>query len=116
MLEPSTKKSPAQLLGDPERRLRLKEALAGYRLMNDFAEEELRNKLPRMPKNMARKIFGEFYSVWEHTRKQYPNPEGDARLARLHIRELIAQRKLWDKIAQGMSQAKCLHFLKLYER
>lgn len=98
--------SPAKLLRDPERRRLIKEMLAGYRLMNELDEEEMRRRLPKTTEAEARKIFEDLYSGWEYTRKQYPNPEGEARLARLHLHELIEQRRVWDKIAHKLGEAK----------
>lgn len=80
--------------------------LAGYRRMNNFTEEELRHRLPQMTEKRASKIFEDLYSGWEYMRKLYPDPEGDARLAGLHMKELIEQRKLWDRIAHALSKAK----------
>jgi hypothetical protein len=74
------------------------EALAGYRRMNEFTEEELRRELPKMTEDDSRKIFEELYAAWQQTRQYYPDPRGDAILDQQHIQEFVEQRRLWNKI------------------
>ncbi len=99
------KKYSAKLPRDFAGRQLIKEAMAGYGRMNEFTKEELRRNLPKMTEDKSRQIFEELYTAWEHTRKYYPtDPKTDAILDQLHIRELIETRRLWDKIAQKISE------------
>ena len=89
---------------DPGSRRVIREALAGYRRMNEFTEEELRRELPKMTEDRSRRIFEELYTAWLQTRRYHPDPKGDAILDQQHIQELVEQRRLWNKI--GLDLAK----------
>ncbi len=100
------KKYSTQLPRDSAGRQLVKEALAGYSRVNDFIEEELKRKLPKMTENESRREYEELYAVWEHTRKHHPDPKGEAILDQLHIQYLVERRRLWDKIGQGLAKRK----------
>jgi hypothetical protein len=101
------KKHSTQLPRDSAGRQLVKEALAGYGRANEFIEEEeLRRNLPKMTENESRQEYEELCSVWEHTRKHYPDPKGEAILDQLHIQYLVERRRLWDKIGQGLAKRK----------
>jgi hypothetical protein len=98
------KKYSAQLPRDPAGLALMKKALAGYRRMNQLTEEERRRDLPKMTEEASRNVYEDLCEVWEHTRKHYPDPQGEARLDQLHIQYLIERRQLWDKIALGLTR------------
>ncbi|MGH7495996.1 MAG: hypothetical protein ACREOO_26890 [bacterium] len=99
-----SKKYKILLPRDPESRRIIREALAGYRRMNEFTEEELRRELPKMTEDDSRKIFEELYAAWQQTRQYYPDPKGDAILDQQHIQELVEQRRLWNKIGWELAK------------
>jgi hypothetical protein len=99
-------KYPAKLPRDPEGRQLIKEALAGYRIMNELTEEELYRELPKLTEEQARKDFEELCAAWDLTRKHHPDPEGEAILDQLHIQELVEQRRLWNKIGYELAKRK----------
>lgn len=96
------KKYPTQLLRDSVGRQLLRETLAGYGRMNSFVEAELKQNLPKLTEEASSKEYAELYAVWDHTRKHYPDPDGEAVLEQQHIQYLIERRRLWDKIGQGL--------------
>src|SRR5574341_914451 len=100
------KKYSARLPRDPASRYLIKEALEGYRRMNQFTEEELRRNLPKMTEEESRREYEDLCKVWEHTQKYYPDPQGEALLDQLHIEYLIERRRLWDRIARGLARRK----------
>jgi len=100
------KKYPTQLPRDSASRQLLREAFAGYGRMNKFVEEELKRNLPQITENESRREYEELCSVWDHTRKYYPDLKGEAVLDQLHIQYLVERRRLWDKIGQGLAQRK----------
>jgi hypothetical protein len=97
-----TKKHLPQLPRDAAGRALLKKALDGYRRMNQLTEEERRRNLPQMTEDESRSEYEDLCETWEHTRKHYPDPQGEAILDQLHIQYLIERRQLWDKIALGL--------------
>ncbi len=98
------KKYPTQLPRDAAGRQLIKEAITGYGRVNKFLEEELKRNLPKMTENESRKEYEELCSVWEHTRKHYPDPKGEAILDQLHIQYLVERRRLWDRIEQQLAK------------
>lgn len=100
------KKYPTQLPRDSASRQLLREALAGYGRMNRFVEAELKRNLPKMTEEESSQEYAELYAVGEHTRKHYPDPQGEAALEQQHIQYLIERRRLWDKIGQGLARRK----------
>lgn len=88
----------------PETRRIAREAMAGYQRMNDFSEQELRQRLPAMTEAEARKDYEELCLLGEHTRKHYPDPQGEARLDRLHIDALVARRNKWNTLAEKLKR------------
>ncbi len=100
------KKYPTQLPRDSAGRQLIKEAIAGYGRVNKFIEEELKRNLPKMTENESRQEYEELYSVWDQTRKLYPDPKGEAILDQIHIQHLVERRRLWDKIGQELATRK----------
>ncbi len=100
------KKYPAQFPRDAAGRQLVKEAIAGYGRVNKFIEEESRRSLPKMTENESRQEYDELFSVWDHTRKLYPDPKGEAILDQLHIQYLVERRRLWDRIGQELAKRK----------
>ncbi len=97
--KPSTK-----LPGDSQSRQIIKEALEGYRRMNEFTEEELFHDLPAMTEKESRAEYEELCAVWDQTRKFYPDPKGDALLDQIHVEELVERRRLWNKIGYELAK------------
>lgn len=100
------KKYSTQLPRDARGREIIKDALAGYRRMNEFSESELRNDLPKMTEDESRKQFEELCLVWHHSHLPSPSTTDDAMLDQMHIEELVKGRRLWDKIAQRLAEKK----------
>jgi hypothetical protein len=71
--------------------------------MNQLTEAERRRHLPKMTEAQSRREYEELCETWEQTRRHHPDPQGEARLDRLHIQYLIERRRLWDKIAHGLA-------------
>lgn len=89
---------------DPQSRQIIKKALAGYRRMNAFTDEELRRDLPSMPEEESRAEYEELCAVWDQTRKLYPDPQGEAFADQIHIQELVARRRWWNKIGYELAK------------
>jgi hypothetical protein len=106
MKQSMQKKYSTQLPRDSAGQQLVKEALAGYGRVNKFIEEELKRNLPKTTENESRQEYEELYSFWDHTRKLYPDPKGEAILDQLHIQYLIERRRLWDKIGQELAKRK----------
>ena len=103
-LKPTARpKTFLQKVGSEGRTL-VRQTLEGYRRMNELTEQELMQRLPKMTEQQAREEFEELWEVWEHTRKHYPDPKGDATMDRLHLEFLVERRRKFDKIARGWTR------------
>lgn len=98
-----TKRYSAQLPRDAASLALLKKTLAGYRRLNQLTDEERRRKLPKMTEEESRREYEDLCESWEQTRRHHPDPQGEARLDRRHIQYLVERRRLWDKIAHGLT-------------
>ncbi|MFQ6113715.1 MAG: hypothetical protein ACE5NG_06440 [bacterium] len=96
-------KKEFKLIKDPEKRQRIRDQLAGFKRMNEFVRKEQRQKLPKMTAEESKEIYIELLKIWEHSQKQNHDM---GTVDRLRIQELVERRRLFDKIAEGLTK-KC---------
>ncbi|MFQ5865316.1 MAG: hypothetical protein ACE5IW_08830 [bacterium] len=92
-----------KLIKDPEKRQLIRDQFAGFKLMNEFVRKEQRQKLPKMTPEESKEIYIELLKIGEHSQKQNRDM---GNLDRLRIQELVERRRLFDKIAAGLTE-KC---------
>ncbi|MFQ5824956.1 MAG: hypothetical protein ACE5JB_12950 [bacterium] len=98
-----TKQKKYKLPDDPALRQLIRDQLAGYKVMNEFVQQEQRRNLPKMTPEESKEIYIELLKIWEHSQKQNHDM---GNLDRLRIQELVERRRLFDKIAEGLTK-KC---------
>lgn len=84
---------------DPLIKQRVREQITGYKKMNEFILQEQRENLPKMTPEKSNEIYEGLWTMWEFSRKKYPDYK---KLDRLRIEELVKRRKIWDRITKGL--------------
>lgn len=86
---------------DPRYHQLVRDQMAGFEKMNEFAEDERRRNLPKMTAEDSLANYADLLAVWERT--QQTNPDMGA-LDKRRVEELIERRRLFAIIAEGLRQ------------